>query len=250
MSNNEKAYIYIMTNETFSGHNWVKIGYATNVESRRRQLSTTALPYPYKVYATYEIPRSEHLGDKVLHKIITNLNPNLRLAQNREFFEMTPEQAFDLLYGMAMIHNREDKLIKYINGKPPVIEQEEVKKDISVQLTLNDVEPLITDLDLSNTLFYCKSKRSDAIGKLNNDGKFVVLKNSRISDETMPSLRDSILKLRNNLIDDGTIQNWILSKDVVFNSSSNASSFVLGRPSSGFKDWKDQNGKSFGDYNN
>ena len=111
------AYIYIMTNETFKGHDWVKIGYATNVEKRRRQLSTTALPYPYEIYATYEIPKSDHLGDKVLHKIITNLNPNLRLAQNREFFVMTPEQAYELLYGMAVIHNREKNLVKYTNNK-------------------------------------------------------------------------------------------------------------------------------------
>ena len=32
----------------------VKIGYATDVESRRKQLSTTALPYEYEIYATYE----------------------------------------------------------------------------------------------------------------------------------------------------------------------------------------------------
>ena len=32
----------------------VKIGYASNVEVRRKQLSTTALPYDYEVYATYE----------------------------------------------------------------------------------------------------------------------------------------------------------------------------------------------------
>ena len=36
-----KGYIYIMTNPCLKG--MVKIGYARNVESRRKQLSTTAL---------------------------------------------------------------------------------------------------------------------------------------------------------------------------------------------------------------
>lgn len=47
-----KGYIYIMTNPCLKG--MVKIGYAKNVESRRKQLSTTALPTDYEIYATYE----------------------------------------------------------------------------------------------------------------------------------------------------------------------------------------------------
>lgn len=43
-----------MTNPCLN--NMVKIGYAKDVEKRRKQLSTTALPYEYEVYATYETP--------------------------------------------------------------------------------------------------------------------------------------------------------------------------------------------------
>ena len=46
------GYIYIMTNPALK--DMVKIGYATDIEVRRKQLSTTALPYEYEVYATYE----------------------------------------------------------------------------------------------------------------------------------------------------------------------------------------------------
>lgn len=42
-----KGYIYIMTNPALNG--MVKIGYAADVELRRRQLSTTALPYRVSV---------------------------------------------------------------------------------------------------------------------------------------------------------------------------------------------------------
>ena len=47
-----KGYIYIKTNLALQ--NMVKIGYVKGVEQRRKQLSTTALPYDYEIYATYE----------------------------------------------------------------------------------------------------------------------------------------------------------------------------------------------------
>ena len=42
-----EGYIYIMTNPCL--HDMVKIGYASDVEARRKQLSTTALPYDYQI---------------------------------------------------------------------------------------------------------------------------------------------------------------------------------------------------------
>ncbi len=101
-----KGYIYIMTNPAL--HNMVKIGYATDVELRRQQLSTTALPYEYEVYATYETPGK--LEDKKLHKMIDNLNPDLRVSKNREFFVMSPEEAYELLESIAVISGSQDKL--------------------------------------------------------------------------------------------------------------------------------------------
>lgn len=103
-----KGYIYIMTNPCL--RDMVKIGYAANVEERRKQLSTTALPYDYEVYATYETPGK--LEDKKLHKLIDNLNPDLRVSKNREFFIMTPQDAYDLLEAIAIITGSQDKLHK------------------------------------------------------------------------------------------------------------------------------------------
>lgn len=101
-----KGYIYIMTNPCLQ--NMVKIGYATDVEERRKQLSTTALPYDYEIYATYETPGK--LEDKKLHKLIDNLNPDLRVSKNREFFIMSPRDAYELLEAIAMISGSQDKL--------------------------------------------------------------------------------------------------------------------------------------------
>lgn len=103
-----KGFIYIMTNPALK--DMVKIGYATDVESRRKQLSTTALPYEYEIYATYET--SGNLEDKKLHKMIDNLNPDLRISKNREFFVLSPEDAYELLESIATISGTKEKLKK------------------------------------------------------------------------------------------------------------------------------------------
>lgn len=103
-----KGYIYIMTNPCLK--DMVKIGYAVDVEVRRKQLSTTALPYEYEVYAVYET--SGNLEDKKLHKMIDNLNPDLRVTKTREFFVMSPEDAYELLESIAIISGTKDKLKK------------------------------------------------------------------------------------------------------------------------------------------
>ena len=106
------GYIYIMTNPALN--DMVKIGYAADVEQRRKQLSTTALPYDYEVYATYETDGK--LEDKKLHKLIDNLNEDLRVTKNREFFVMSPERAYELLESIAIISGTQGKL-KRLKGK-------------------------------------------------------------------------------------------------------------------------------------
>ena len=119
------GYIYIMTNPALKG--MVKIGYATDVEARRQQLSTTALPYDYELFATYET--SGNLEDKKLHKMIDNLNPDLRVSRNREFFVMTPQQAYELLESIAIISGTSNKL-KKVKVMP-----EKIQKTKNLQLT-------------------------------------------------------------------------------------------------------------------
>lgn len=93
-------------------HDMVKIGYASDVEARRKQLSTAALPFEYEIYATYET--SEQLEDKKLHELIDTLNPKLRLAKNREFFAMSAEKAYRLLEAIAIISGSADKLKRVV----------------------------------------------------------------------------------------------------------------------------------------
>lgn len=119
-----KGYIYIMTNPAL--RHMVKIGYAKDVDERCKKLSTTALPYAYEVYATYETDRK--LSDKQLHNLIDSLNPDLRVTKNREFFLLEPDDAYKLLEAIATISGTKDKLKLAVNvdsqkqvvHKPPV----------------------------------------------------------------------------------------------------------------------------------
>lgn len=108
----KSGYIYVLTNESFHREDWIKIGYADNVDKRVKELSGTAVPLPFEVYCTYEIPRIKGVKDpdQLLHDLIGKLNPDLRISPNREFFEMFPWDAYDMLFAIAQMHGRTDKL--------------------------------------------------------------------------------------------------------------------------------------------
>ena len=70
-----KGVIYILTNPSFP--DYVKIGYADNVEKRLVDLNRSeCIPFAFRIYATYEVPK--RLSDLSLHNLIDKLNPTLR----------------------------------------------------------------------------------------------------------------------------------------------------------------------------
>lgn len=111
--------IYILTNPSFP--DYVKIGYADDIQQRLRQLNRSeCVPYAFQVYAIYEV--NHRLADLNLHDIIDRLNPNLRAIENfngkrraREFYAMSPEDAYSLLEAIAMMHGRTNKLKRIAN---------------------------------------------------------------------------------------------------------------------------------------
>ena len=111
---NKSGVIYILTNPSFP--EYVKIGYADNIEKRLQQLNRSeCIPFAFRVYATYEV--SSRLSDLRIHSIIDKLNPNLRSIENfngkqrvREFYAMPPEDAYSILEAIAEIHGCADKL--------------------------------------------------------------------------------------------------------------------------------------------
>lgn len=118
--------IYILTNPSFP--QYVKIGYATDVQQRLDELNrSTAVPFAFRVYATYEV--DSVLSDKKLHSILDKLNPDLRSTEEvdgkrrvREFYAMTPEDAYSILEAIAEINDYRHRLKKW---KATVAEQQE-----------------------------------------------------------------------------------------------------------------------------
>ena len=109
--------IYILTNPSFP--EYVKIGYADDVKVRLKKLNNSeCIPFAFRIYATYAV--ESRLSDKKVHNIIDKLNPSLRSIDNfegkkrvREFYAMSPEDAYGLLEAMAEIHGCMDKLKKH-----------------------------------------------------------------------------------------------------------------------------------------
>lgn len=108
--------IYILTNPSFP--NYVKIGYAANLERRLKQLNRSeTIPFAFRAYAIYEVDKT--LTDKELHKLIDRLNPDLRTIDNfdgkervKEFFLMSPDDAYAILECIAKISGTIDRLKK------------------------------------------------------------------------------------------------------------------------------------------
>lgn len=112
-----KGVIYILTNPSFP--QYVKIGYAADVKQRLDELNrSTAVPFAFRVYATYEVDSA--LSDKKLHSILDKLNPELRSREEvdgkrriREFYAMTPEDAYAILEAIAEINGYKHRLKKW-----------------------------------------------------------------------------------------------------------------------------------------
>ncbi len=129
MDKEKKAgVIYILTNPSFP--DYVKIGYATDIEKRLKQLNRSeCIPYAFRVYATYEV--SVPLQDKELHSLIDRLNPELRAidtfdgkTRTKEFYAMSKEDAYALLESIAKLSGTTDKLQRLTPEGHEVLDEE------------------------------------------------------------------------------------------------------------------------------
>ena len=130
----KSGVIYILTNPSFP--NYIKIGYASNIERRLKELNRSeTIPFAFRVYAIYEVEST--LTDKELHRLIDALNPDLRTIETfdgkervKEFYAMSPEEAYSLLDCIAKISGTEDRL-KRMKPEGHEILDEEIAKEIS-----------------------------------------------------------------------------------------------------------------------
>ena len=97
-------------------------------------------------------------------------------------------------------------------------------------------------------LFYIQAARgADAKGVIVADG-FAVLKGSTIATSTVPSMTESLIRLRNELISKGIIDSeFHFIKDHIFTSPSLAAAVVMGRTANGRTEWKTSDHKTIKD---
>lgn len=122
------GYTYILTNPSFP--QYVKIGSAADVKQRLDELNrNSAVPFAFRVYATYEMDSA--LSDKKLHSILDKLDPELRSQEEvdgkkhiREFYAMTPEDAYAILEIIAEINGYKHRLKKW---KATAMEQKDAE---------------------------------------------------------------------------------------------------------------------------
>lgn len=127
-----KGVIYILTNPSFE--EYVKIGYADNLNNRLNQLNRSeCTPFAFRTYAIYEV--SNRLSDIKIHEIIDKLNPNLRAIDNfegkkrvREFYAMTKEDAYDLLKSIAEINGTPERVQLITPNKEQMKDEKEAEQ--------------------------------------------------------------------------------------------------------------------------
>lgn len=111
----EEGFVYILTNDSFR-EDWVKIGKSARpVDIRSKELDNTAVPLPFSIYATMKTAKYNEV-EKLVHKTIDRLT-DLRIRQNREFFNVAPSVALDIFRDIAL--TIDDAVITtYRNNQP------------------------------------------------------------------------------------------------------------------------------------
>lgn len=125
---NANNFLYIMTNPAFPG--MVKIGMSKDPVQRRRSLSApSGVPRPFVIYATLKVP--ETITDIQVHNLLGLLRPDLRVSDQREFFLLSPEEAYSLLQQLASFIGN-DLPVKY----PPSSTDDQIQRSMMRMTTV------------------------------------------------------------------------------------------------------------------
>ena len=127
----DAGYVYILTNDSFR-EDWVKIGKSSrSVDIRSKELDNTAVPLPFNIYATLKTVKYNEV-EQLVHKTIDRLT-DLRIRQNREFFNVAPEVALDIFRDIA--RTIDDAVVTVYKDNQPLMElsSEESVPDLTTQ---------------------------------------------------------------------------------------------------------------------
>ena len=124
MKTNDPGYVYILTNPSFR-EDWVKIGKSTRpVDIRSKELDNAAVPLPFEIFATMKTSKFNEV-ERLVHKTIDRLT-DLRIRQNREFFNVDPKVALDIFRDIAL--TIDDAVITEYEDNKPIIAHPEKKE--------------------------------------------------------------------------------------------------------------------------
>lgn len=113
MSSKTPGYVYILTNPSFR-EDWIKIGKSSRtVDVRSKELDNTAVPLPFEIFATMKTVKYDD-AERLVHRYIERFT-NLRIRNNREFFNLKPEEALEIFRDVALVID--DAEIKVYDNK-------------------------------------------------------------------------------------------------------------------------------------
>lgn len=100
--------------------------------------------------------------------------------------------------------------------------------------------------------FYIDSVRgAKGKGQITSEG-FVVLKGSKMANNTVDSAQNWVIKKREELLEKEIViendENYIFKKDYLFSSPSTAAAIVMGRNANGLREWKLKNGMTLKEF--
>lgn len=192
MNDNIVGKIYILTNPSFP--DYVKIGYSKNIEERLNRLNNSdAIPFAFRLYATYDVETQS--ADKVLHKLIDKLNADLRSVDTinnkvrvREFYFITPEDAYELLEDIAIISGTKKRLQLYKPSKEEVIEEEIAERYRKFLINRHHFKNIKFKSSLTGKTYYSRTKENGTLGIYEEDT------NNEVPNYSNPSKKQILLQ--------------------------------------------------------
>ena len=137
MANKDIGYVYILTNPSFR-EDWVKIGMTSNMEERLKTLDNTSVPLPFEKYATLKTAKYQK-AEKLVHHYIERFT-NLRIRDNREFFNVRPEEALSIFREVAeLLDDAEIEEFSSKARKPISKTKERKEKTIEIPSVKEDI---------------------------------------------------------------------------------------------------------------
>lgn len=225
--------IYILTNPSFK--DYVKIGYSKNVQERIYRLNNSeAVPFAFRLYATYDVETQS--ADKILHKIIDKLNANLRSVDTvndkvrvREFYLISPEDAYELLEDIAIISGTKERLHLYKPTEDEVQEEETAEKNRELSKNRHHFKEIKFKSSLTNKTYYSKTKDDGSRSGIKNQ----IIEPKEVTSHTiyfeLPKREDYYKNIIILVFYDDLLENKYMQKlDGCLSVSMNESEYVPG----------------------